>query len=276
MDKEETPEEYVKNRVADINAKKGFNFAKTNPDYPAYLLQKDKVGIDLLCRKIEAVLPETEVLIKKIYSHISSITEQTKITSVYLLLGKAFSNLQSCLILCRNGKNAEAMELSRSGKEALELAMLFWEDENKNLLEKWFNGKIISNSQARDFQHKLLNKELADTFQNEEQPIDEMLKKSYGIMSIYTHGAYAGLLDSVDVFKLDFDYEKYAGYHYCVDNFHIVQDLLIKILLQLKNSFVHLRDDTSFQEANRILEPFDNNLTPEQMKEIMAKHKKSP
>lgn len=168
------------------------------------------------------------------------------------------------------------MELSRSGKEALDLAMLFWEDKNKHLLDKWFKGKIIGNADAREFHHEHLNTELAEFYENEEQPIKEMLGKGYKIMSSYTHSGYAGLLDSVDVFKLDFDFEEQAGYHYCVDNFHIIEDLLIKILLNLKNSFLHLKDQEGFKEADRLFKPFESNLTKEQMKKIIARYKKDP
>lgn len=276
FEKDETPEEYVKNRVADINQKKGFLYAQTHPDFPAIQKDRDIAAINQLCDEIEAVLPDVKKLIKRIFPHIKSITEETKVVAAYLLIGRAYSNLQTALLVCRNGKNLEAMELSRSGKEVLDLAMLFWEDKNKSSLDKWFKGKIIGNVDAREFHHEHLNKELADIFENEEQPIKEIMGKGYKIMSSYTHSGYAGLLDSVDVFKLDFDFEAQAGYHYCVHNFHIVEDLLIKILLNLKNSFLHLKDHEAFAEADRLFRRFDSGLTQEQMKKIIARHKKEP
>ena len=272
---EESPEEFVVKRIADINSKKAYEFACANPKYPDIQQKADHSKILVMCSALETHLPKIEELIRRIFDSVSIITEQTKVVAVYLLIGKAYSNLQSSLLLCREGKNIEAMELSRSGKEALDLAMLFWEDENKNLLDKWFTGKIISNSESREFQHKFLNKELADKFNSEEQPIEDMLKESYKIMSIYTHSSYAGLLDSVDVFKLDFDFAKNAGYHYCVRNFHIVEDLVVKILLQLKNSFAQLKDKESFREADEIYKLFEVNLSDEELKEIISKRFKS-
>lgn len=274
LEDDETPEQYVANRLADINRKEGFIFTESNPDYPKYLMGLKMREINKLCDEIEDVLPSVEKLVKRISTHIKIITERTKIAAIYLLIGRAYSNLETTLIVCRCGKNIEAMELSRSGKEALDLAMFFWEDENKASLEKWFNGKIIGNAEAREFQHKYLNKELADTFGNKEQPIQKMLGKGYKIMSSYTHSGYAGILDSVDVLKLDFDFENQSGYYYSVDNFHIVQDLLIKILLNLKNSFLHLDDKEGFAEADKILKPFFNEISQEEMKTIFSKHKK--
>ncbi|GEM_PF-5571851 len=274
FEKDETAEEYVKNRVADINQKKGFLYTQASPDFPAVQKERDVVTINLLCDEIEAVLPNVEKLIKKISPYIKSITEETRVVATYLLIGKAYSNLKTALLVCRHGRNLEAMELSRSGKEALDLAMLFWENKSQSSLDKWFKGKIIGNVEAREFHHKYLNKELADIFENDEKPIKEMLGRGYKIMSNYTHSGYAGLLDSVDVFKLDFDFGTQAGYHYCIEHFHVVEDLLIKILLNLKGSFSHLKDDEGFATADKLLEPFDIRLTQEQMKKITMRYKK--
>lgn len=274
FNKDETPEEYVENRLADINQNKGFNYVQVHPEFTDIEKSRNVQKINLLCDEIEADLPNIERLIKKIKNHISSITEQTKVAAVYLLFGRAYSNLQTALLVCRNGKNMEAMELSRSGKEALDLLMLFLEDKNKPLLEKWFKGKIIGNVDAREFQHEHLNKELAETFGNEEQPIKEMLSSGYKIMSTYTHSGYAGLLDTVDVYRLDFDFHKQSGYHYSIDNFHIVQDLRNKIILQLKNTFLHLKDGEVFKEADSLFKSHDSGMTVEDMKRVISRHKK--
>lgn len=274
FEKNETPEEYVRNRIEDINQKKGFLYARAHPDFPVIDKTRNIAIINKLCDEIKIILPEVENLIRRIFPHIKSITEQTKVAAAYLLIGRAYTNLKTALLVCRHGRNLEAMELSRSGKEALDLAMLFWDDKNKALLEKWFKGKIIGNVDAREFHHKNLNRELADFYENEEQPIKEMMRAGYKIMSSYTHSGYAGLLDSVDVFRLDYDFEAQSGYHYSVDNFHVVEDLLIKILLNLKNSFLHLKDQEGFKEAGRLFKPFDSGLTKEQMMKIMKRHKK--
>lgn len=274
FEKDETPEEYIKNRVADIDQKKGYLYAQAQPEFPAIDKARSIAAINELCDEIEKILPEVETLIRRIFPHIASIAEQTKVAAAYLLIGRAYTNLKTAILVCRHGRNLEAMELSRSGKEALDLAMLFWDDNNKALLEKWFKGKIIGNVDAREYHHEHLNRELADFYDNEEQPIKEMMGAGYKIMSSYTHSGYAGLLDSVDVFRLDYDFEEQSGYHYCVDNFHIVEDLLIKILLNLKNSFLYLKDQRSFEAADKLFKPFDNGLTKEQMMKVMARHKK--
>lgn len=272
-EKEETVEEQIKSRVADISKKNGFLYAQSHPDFPRIQKEKYIITINQLCDEVESVLPDVEKLIRKIFPHIKSIVEETKIAAVYLLLGRAFSNLKTALLACRHGKNLEALELSRSGKEALDLAMLFWEEKNHSLLHKWFRGKIIGNVEAREYHHQHLNEKLAEFYDNEEQPIKEMLAKDYKIMSNYTHSGYASLLDSVDVFTHDFDFEAQSGYYYCVENFHVVKDLLIKILLNLKNSFLHLKDDDAFVEADNLFKPFDTRLTKEEIKSILARHK---
>jgi hypothetical protein len=269
----ETPEEYVQNRIKDINQKKGYLFAQIHPEFPLVDKKRSVEAIEKLCGNLELELPKVKTLIKKIYPHIISITEQTKVAAIYLLLGRAYSNLESSLFLCGKGKNIEAMELSRSGKEALDLVMLFWEDENDALLKKWYKGKIIGNAEAREFLHKYLNNGLREEFKDTEQPIDKMLKISYQVMSSYTHSGYAGLLDSVDVFRFDYDFENQAGFHYCVDNFHIIEDLYKKILLQLKNSFLHLKDFSALDEAKLLYKPFESEYSEEQMLNAFDRHR---
>ena len=270
----ESNENYIKNRLADMNQKRGFLYAQTHPEYPAFAKAKSTEKINLLCDEIDVILPEVEKLIRRIFPHIQSITEETKIAAAYLLIGRAFSNLKTALLICRHGRNFEMMELCRSGKEALDLAILFWDDKNKSSLDKWFKGKIIGNVDAREFQHEHLNTELSEFYDNKEQPIKEMLGKGYHTMSQYTHSGYASILDNVDMFKLDFDFENQSGYHYCTENFHIVKDLLIKVLLNLKNSFLHLKDAEGFQAADNLFKPFEKKLTKEQMETIMEQHRK--
>lgn len=269
----ESPEEYVQNRLLDINQKKGYLYAQRYPEFPAVDKERCVIAINKLCDDLGSNLHQVKVLIKKIYPHIKEITEQTKVAAVYLLLGRAQSNLESALFLCRKGKNIEAMELSRSGKEALDLVMLFWEDKNDALLKKWYTGKIVGNAEAREFQHAYLNEGLREEFKNTEQPIDKMLKNSYQVMSSYTHSGYAGLLDSVDVFKLDYDFENQSGFHYCVDNFHVIEDLYKKILLQLKNSFLHLEDYKSLDEAKQLYKPYDKDFSEQQMQAAFDNHR---
>lgn len=270
----ETPEEYVRGRLENINARKGYDFAQANPTYPIVQRDQDIAEISRLCSEIEDVLPRVEELIKEVFSSVESITEQTKLAAIYLLVGKAYKSLRAALLLCRNGHSVEAMEVSRSGKEAIELAILFWDDANAKHLTKWFKGDIVENGIAREYQHELLNRELAEHFGGEEQPIRDILRKGYRTMSVYTHSAYSGLLDNVDVFNFDFDFKKYGGYHYCIDNFHVVEDLLIKILLQLKNCAAQLGDAELYAAVDELSKHYDVALTQDQLHAVLAKYKK--
>ena len=44
VEKDETPQEYVRNRVADINQKRGFLYAQAHPDFPTVDKQRNIEG----------------------------------------------------------------------------------------------------------------------------------------------------------------------------------------------------------------------------------------
>jgi hypothetical protein len=272
MENEDKEKEFIASRINDIERKKGHAFAKLFPHLVERQKARELLSLQKDCDTLEKHLPEIEGLIKSIFPYIGSITEQTKIAASYLLLGKAFCFLTTSLKLAKDGNNLEMMELSRSAKEALGLVILFLEDENKELLNKWFNGKIISNSVAREFQHKMLNERLSK-ISTDDMPVNEMLKEDYRVMSHYTHSSYAGLLDAVDIFSLNFDFDKNAGYHYSKNNFHILQDLFLKLLMQLRNIFMHLKNKELYAQASDLCKLFTPSVSNEEMLKIVEKYK---
>jgi hypothetical protein len=159
------------------------------------------------------------------------------------------------------------MDLARSAQESLDLAFLFLEDGNDDLLLKWFAGKIIKNEEARKAFDKYLN---AGTVSLETLPIKEAKAHMYHIYSMYTHSSYGALLDSVDVFREDLDFEGQAGFHYTNRNFHVVRSLASSIILNLKNIAGKLNDRAMFLEADRIynlIVPSEIRLNEEQIKD---------
>jgi len=269
---DEEIKELVEERVAKIDSQQGLTFATKNPEYPDYSKVQESKKVMALISEIEEILPQLKELIQSLRNRIDSITEQTNINAVYLLLGKAYSNLESALLLCKSGKNFEAMEICRSGKEALDLVYLFLEEENAEYLAKWFEGKIVKNKIARDFQHEHLNRELRENFPDEELPVDEFKAGIYQVLSAYTHSSYVGILDSVDVFTHQYDFEHRAGYHYVLENFHVVQDLARHLVQMLRMTFIKILDEKLLAKTNVLYQLFDNDLSEEEYREIINNH----
>jgi hypothetical protein len=262
----------VNERTALLNEKKAYNFAKLNPNAPEVAKQRELLKINAFLGEVEEILPPIKELIQTLRNKIETITEQSYICAVYLLLGKAFSNLESTLLLGREGKSFEAMEICRSGKEALDLVYLFLECENAKHLEKWFEGKIVENKIARDFQHEHLNRELKENFPDHELPVDVFKAGIYKVLSAYTHSSYAGILDCIDVFNHDFDFDKRAGYHYILENSHVVEDLARQLVQMLRFTFIKLNDQESLLKANALYQHFDNDISEEEYERIIAEH----
>src|SRR5207247_2603302 len=151
-----------------------------------------------LVKLIENSLPEILDLIKSLRSKVDFIANQDKWSAIYILLGKAFSNLESVILLAKEGRNLEMMDIARSGQESLDLVFLFFESEDKNLIDKWFEGKIIKNEEARELFHKFINDTKEIVNEKEFVPIKEMKKNMYNLYSQYTHSGYGALLDSID------------------------------------------------------------------------------
>ena len=194
---------------------------------------------------------DIESLLKAYRKHIPRIWDQTKYVASYLLIGKAFNNLITINIIARAGSSHELVEISRSAIESLDLAILFLEDTNGTLLKKWFKGEIIKNAKSRVLEHKIINDEMSKQ-DTEMFPYQEMKSDVYSIYSLYTHSSYAALLDSVDVFYEDFDYKKYSGFHYTKKYLHLVDNLVINILLSLKDAFIRCNDRKNVDETEKV------------------------
>lgn len=265
-------EERINKRLEKLRSRKGYNYLLTHLDYPANQKRLDESTINTQIKAIEDALPEIKKLIKQIKKYVLHIWDQTKYAAVYLLLGKALSNLETIIFLAKKGHNLEMVDLARSGTESIDLAFLLFEDSQNQQLEKWFKGKIIENEKARKTFDKLVNQLNSATVK---LPVEEMKKEVYRTYSLYTHSSYPALLDAVDVFHEDFDFERYAGYHYASRNLHAVQDLAVKILLELKNIFVYCKNQNCLNGVDKLLKKIGHiDMTPEEIAETINNHLK--
>jgi hypothetical protein len=263
-------EERISERLKKLQSRKGYYYLLTHLNYPSDQKLLDEKAINAQIKVIEVALPEIKKLIKGIKKYIPHIWDQTKYAAAYLLLGKAFSNLETIILLAKKGHNLEMVDLARSGTESIDLAFLLFENSQNQQLEKWFKGRIIKNEKARKAFDRVINQLNPASVK---LPVEEMKKEVYRTYSLYTHSSYAALLDSIDVLHEDFDFERYAGFHFARRNLHAVQDLAIKILLQLKNIYVQCKDKDNLNEVDKLLKQIGYiDMTPKEIAEIVNEH----
>lgn len=252
-DEEKEIREKVKDRLDKLRSRKAYNYLLVNLDYASNIKKRDEGDIAKKLEKVEENLPTLKRLIKDLRQYIPHIWEQTNITATYLLVGKAYSNLETIILLAKKGHNLEVIEVARSAIEALDLAFLFLEDGQNDRLTKWFSGKIISNEKSRKVFHKVINEFKKDTGMSATLPIEDLKKDAYGIYSLYTHSSYRSLLDAIDVFHEDFDFERISGFHYANENLHVIKDVVYKLLLELENIFIKNKDKEKLKQVENLL-----------------------
>jgi len=228
-------------------ARKAFAYDLTLPER---YKQRDQQRILRQIERIEILTPEVFKLIKELKSRFTNIWDQNELTASYILLGRAYSNLQTTLDLAKKGRCIEMVEVARSAHEALDLIFLFLDGNSQKHLNKWFEGEIIDPSIART----AFEQSVTQLPANSSLPAYELKNKVYKIYSLYTHSSYGALFDYIDVFREDFDFDNNSGFHYANSYFDaIVNNLFINIILALKNVYGFLKDQDNFTKTNELL-----------------------
>jgi hypothetical protein len=266
-------DERIKERVNKLKSGKARKYFLTNIGYPKKQQAVDKYIVDSSIRVSEDLLPELLTLIKLIRPHFSKIWDQNNIVAAYLLLGKTFKILHSVLDEAKKGNPISIVELVRSGQEAIDLVFLFLDDKGGKYLEKWFKGKIVSNKEARKIIDKTINEMLAAST-TEPVPTNKIKTDIYWTYSLYTHSGYGAMLDIIDVYHQDFDFEKFAGFHFTRQYLHLIQNLAVNLLLGMKNVFVYCKDLDGISRVDQQLGKFQQFFAnPEEFIDIQNRYK---
>jgi hypothetical protein len=269
---------FVDERVGDLKKGAGMKHAQLNPLAPQQMKDREILYIKDEVAKLKLVHERIVPYIKKLKGSIPDITEQTEICATYLIYGKVSQTFDAIFLLSIGGFNFEMMELSRSINENLDLIKLFHiEKDHKNLIS-WFEGKIIDNKISREAQHEYLlegNDNVESLASGEINPY-ELITKIYRVISKYTHCSYGALLDSVDVFSHDFDWNKYGGFHYTLDNMHQIESTMTATIITLKMTYQKLGFHKEFAELTQILNDFAGAMNANTLAELLSKRRQSP
>jgi len=262
----------IKDRIDKLKSGIARNKFLLDISYPARQQSKDKYTVKISVKWIENFLPELLVLIKSIRPHFDKIWDQNRIVASYLLLGKAYKILESILCIAKEGYSSSIVELARSGQEAIDLVFLFSNDKSDKFLKLWFKGEIVGNSESRKIIDQSVNQMYAAF--NKSLPVKKAKDDIYWVYSLYTHSGYATIIEMIDVFHEDFDFETYAGFHFIRRNFHLVFNLVVNILLGIKNTAIVCNDSEILSKVNLKLKKFQSFFaSPEEIDSIYSRYK---
>lgn len=248
-------EQSTKERIAKYieQEKTVINYLKRDPNAPQRQRETDQKYIATEIKKLESIFDEITPYIFKIRECISNVLDQNKLTASYFLFGKIFQSWQALFLLTREGFHYEVMELLRSIRESADLMFFFMCDDDSSLdLKKWFEGKIVSNEKARKAMHDFMNEEASKV--GITLPVGEMKAGIYGVLSKYTHVSYSALLDSFNVFRRDFDFERVSGFHYTrKSSLPYAQGEMHGLIIALKYFYQSVGDNNSYKKLDLIL-----------------------
>ncbi len=242
-------------------------FIEANPDTPEREKEENRKQTATAIARLEELYGEVFPYIRKIRSFVSEVLDQNRLTAVYFLFGKVSQGLRAIFLLAQGGFHYEVMEIVRSGREALDLIALFLrEAENSPLLKKWFEGEIIENEKARAAIEKLLGQ--GNQKMRIPLSVRDMKAGIYSTLSKYSHVSYGALLESYDVFKADFDFDRSAGFHYVqASSLSYVKREMTGLIVGLKDFYSTVGDPQSYKELDTILRKYAPEMFDESQRE---------
>lgn len=222
---------YIKGHEEAINNEAAAEFFKSNPEKIRATTATEK---ESLFKKLDALDKRFHSLIPYITNtrvYIKSITEKTKLSASFLIFHKTIQTWEAMMILARNGFYYETMELSRSTTENADLSNLFiLGDEDNKIITRWFNGEVIMNRESRASFEEVFN---SNEFFPKPMPVAKTIGKIYHVMSEYTHGGYGAMLEMINMFSKDFDFDKSVGFHRLDEQTDVLKNLVNKIQYNL-------------------------------------------
>ena len=83
------------------------------------------------------------------------------------------------------------------------------------------------------------------------------------------------MFDFIDVFKEDFDFDQYTQFHYNRKNLHLVDNLYVNILLELKNFYIRAKDEKNLAKVEELLKIEGGSFaSPDEIGKEMEKYTK--
>ena len=263
-------QESIEKTLRILRKRNGYKQFVSNIGYPEESKNKDRSEVVSKIRSLTHTTNRAETCLKDFKSlYVDKPWNQDKNTAAYLLIGRSLSSLKSIYILAQEGKYIETIELSRSAQESLDLAFTLTEEGNESQLHNWFLGKTISHKHSRKSLDRAVN---TIRPRDDQVPYADLKAYVYGIYSKYTHTSYIVLLETIDIFHEDIDFNNVAGFHYLNKFFSaVVKQLLFSILLQLKGQFSRNKNNSAVETINTLISKLpDMTATEDEVHKIIA------
>lgn len=274
MSIDEQIKQLIQERITKLKQGQAKAHLRMNLLYPEQQKKQDLQKIQTGLSKLVSIHSQVKDRVKKLKNLIPDVTEQTTLCAVYLIYGKVLQTWEAIFLLASKGYSFNIMELIRSMGENLDLIKAFHLDKEQQYLKKWFQGEIIEHKVSRGIEEKFIKEGRIKSIEESGLSPYDMAKDIYRVMSKYTHCSYAALLDCVDVFNENFDWNGYAGTHYTLHNMHALNSVMTANLITLKMTYSELKDFVSYEEVDKILIDFAGPMDEDSLKDIIPKIKK--
>jgi hypothetical protein len=239
----------IKNYVSKEEAAE--EYLRGDPGYPQRTKTENRSRVELQIQALEKLWNRCLPYVMQIKSsHVKDIKEQTVAAACYLLFCRISQAFGALFLLAAEGYSYEAMVLLRTIRESLDLIGLFLtESEQHPASRKWFSGEIVGNKTARVSMDKFINDAEC------KHPVEETKAGIYTALSHYQHVSYAVMLESMNPFERDFDFQREAGFHYTVTgSLPSAADAIKATVIHLKHFSRYTNDNQGFVELSELLE----------------------
>lgn len=260
----------IVDRLARIRSHKAKYHMIADLLHPARQQKQDIEQINEQLSRLKIIHNELVPKIKELKKLVPDITDQSALCAVYLIYGKVLQTWESIFLLASRGHNFDTMEFIRSIAENLDLIHTFHLDKSNKYLKQWFEGEIIPHGVSRKIGAEFIEKGKIKAIEEGKLSPQKMATDVYRGFSKYTHCSYGALLDCIDVFNEDFDWNRYAGAHWTLNNIHALENTMVTTLVTLKMTYMAIADPVRFDEVNKILTDFAGPMDDASLAELMA------
>jgi hypothetical protein len=223
---------------------------ESDPEYASKERGSNRRNVERQIVELNGLLEACKPFVIRIHARVPNMSDQTIEAAAYLLFSQAIQHFEAIFVLTARGFSIQACEMLRAIEEALGLIQLFLEkSKDHSKLKQWFEGEIIPNREARRAAHRFMNEGRIEPW-----PVEETKSGIYAALSKYSHMSYAAVLESIDVYRRDFDWHRVAGFHYSnAGSLPVARGLLRETIITLKQFYrFHLRDEETVRELDML------------------------
>ncbi len=254
-----------------IKAPEAKQALKNNLNLLKTIKERDIKIIIKLLQRLQNQNNELSPFVKDLKNKISDITAETHLCATYLLLCYVLQTWQSIYLLAKNGFYSQVLILIRVIKESLMLCdnfILEYKNNNKESLNKWFSGVIISHAVGRKSVSRFIDE--YGNFPNLDTK--QLQSHIYQMESLFPHSSYTSMLENVSPFTENFDFEGYTGFRRMESALKYAIGTMGTFAITLKSVYLFLlQDHIKYDKIDRILTKYDNNLNKKNVSEKIQK-----